>query len=148
MFFIVEKKENFISFSLNIMKWFVLNSAFLLFISQLLFLNSDDPTAVPAAEPVPASNPTPALTPTPVAVVVPECPYKAADNGSLICPDAKNSGSIPTLMQCANEIKTEFGKICKSKTFFSSFSLSHSPNMYQSLKLSALKVSFAKLLLF
>jgi hypothetical protein len=112
------------------MKWFVLNLTFLLFISQLLFVSSDDPTVVPVAEPVPASAPTPALTttstpaPTPAAVVVPECPYKTADNGSLICADAKYYASIPQLFECANEIKIEFGKICKSKTF-SSFSLSY-----------------------
>jgi hypothetical protein len=54
------------------MEWFVLNLAFLLFISQLLFV-SCDPTAVSVAEPVPASTSTPAptSTPTPAAVVVP-----------------------------------------------------------------------------
>jgi hypothetical protein len=101
------------------MKWFVLNLAFLLFICQLLFV-SCDPTAVPVVEPVPASTSTPTLTPapTPAAVVVPECPHKTADNVSLICADAKSDASIPQLFECANQIKTQFAKICKSKTFF------------------------------
>jgi hypothetical protein len=115
MFFIKGKKENFISLSLNIMKWFVLNLAILLSISQLLSVSSDDPTA---AEPT--------LAPASAAVVVPECPYAAAENGSLICPEVKSGGAIPKLMQCANKIKNEFGNICKSMSF--------SPNMYQSFK--------------
>jgi hypothetical protein len=116
------KKENFISLSLNIMKWFVLNLAFLLSISQLLSVSSDDPTATPT----PTSAPTPAPTPAPAAVVVPECPYEAAENGSLICPEVKSGGAIPKLMQCANKVKNEFANICKSMSF--------SPNMYQSFK--------------
>ncbi len=110
------------------MKWFVLNLAFLLSICQLLSVSSDDPTAAPATEP----------TSAPAAVVVPECPYPAAENGSLICPETKTGGSIPKLMQCANKMKNEFANICKSMSF--------SPNIYQSFKLSTLKASFTKLL--